>query len=102
MSRLDLKRAFKQLFRELSQLHLLATMVDELVFIEATMSMGLRNSFKPLEKDFMNAFVKGLRQHHPKLFSDRLGHLVDNYLDDVWVLADSREKNLLRLLVAEF
>ena len=33
MSRLDLKRAFKQLFRELSQLHLLATIVDAFVFI---------------------------------------------------------------------
>ena len=102
MSRLDLKRAFKQLFRELSQLHLLATMVDEFVFIEATMSMGLRNTCKLFEEDFMKAFVKGLRHHHPDLFSDHLGPLVDNYLDDIWFLADSQEKNRLQLLVAEF
>ena len=29
MSRIDLRRAFKQLFRRISQLHLLATVVDE-------------------------------------------------------------------------
>ena len=77
-------------------------MVDELVFIEATMSKGLRNTCKLFGEDFMKAFVKGLRHHHLKLFSDRLGHLVDNYLDDFWFLADSREKNLLQLLVAKF
>ena len=102
MSRLDLRRAFKQLFRELSQLYLLATVVDEFVFIEATMSMGLRNTCKLFEEDFMKAFVRGLRHHHPNLFSDRFGPLVDNYLDDIWFLADSQEKNLLQLLVAEF
>ena len=40
MSRLDLRRAFKQLFRRISELHLLATVVDKFVFIDATMSMG--------------------------------------------------------------
>ena len=50
----------------------------------------------------MKAFVRGLRHHHPGLFSDRFGPLVDNYLDDIWFLADSQEKNLLQLLVAEF
>ena len=102
MSRLDLKRAFKQLFREISQLYLLATVVGEFVFIEATMSMGLRNTCKLFEEDFMKAFIKGLRHHHPRLFTDHLGSLVDNYLDDIWFLADSEEKNMLQLLVAEF
>ena len=50
----------------------------------------------------MKAFIKGLRHHHPKLFSDHLGSLVDNYLDDIWFLADSEGKNRLQLLVAEF
>ena len=89
MSRLDLRRVFKQLFREISQLYLLATVVGEFVFIDATMSMGLRNTCKLFEEDFMRAFIKGLRHHHPKLFSDHLGSLVDNYLDDIWFLADS-------------
>ena len=42
MSRLDLKHAFKQLFRNISQMYLLATKVDEFVFIGETTSMGLR------------------------------------------------------------
>ena len=83
MCRVDLRRAFKQLFRSLSQMFLLATIVDDLVFIDATMSMGLRNTCKLVEEDFMKAFVKGLLHHHPELFSDDLGPLVENYLDDI-------------------
>ena len=83
MGRLDLRRAFKQLFRTVSQLHLLATKVDDNVFIDATMSMGLRNTCKLFEEDFMKAFIKGLVHHHPTLFTDELGKLVDNYLDDI-------------------
>ena len=47
------------------------------------MSMGLRNTCKLFEEDFMQAFVKCLVHHHPRLFSDGLGTLVDNYLDDI-------------------
>ena len=83
MARIDLRRAFKQLFRDISQIHLLATTVDNMVFIDATMSMGLRNTCKLFEEDFMKAFVKGLVHHHPSLFTDELGQLVDNYLDDI-------------------
>ena len=83
MSRIDLRRAFKQLFRSVSQLYLLGTVLDDFVFIDATMSMGLKNTCKLFEEDFMKAFVKGLRHHHPTLFSDRNGSLVDNYLDDI-------------------
>ena len=101
MSRIDLRRAFKQLFRSISQLNLLATVVDDKVFIDATMSMGLRNTCKLFEEDFMKAFVKGLLHHHPNLFSDEVGPLVDNYLDDIWFLADTHEKNMLQLLIAE-
>ena len=50
----------------------------------------------------MKAFVTGLRHHHPGLFSDVVGNLVDNYLDDIWFLADGCVKNKLQLLVAEF
>ena len=78
MSRIDLKRAFKQLFRAISQMYLLATVVDDMVFIDATMSMGLRNTCKLFEEDFMKAFIKGLLHHHPNLFTDGLGKLVDN------------------------
>ena len=102
MSRIDLRRAFKQLFRSISQLYLLATVVDNKVFIDATMSMGLRNTCKLFEEDFMKAFIKGLIHHHPALFSDRLGPLVDNYLDDIWFLADNSDKNKLQILIAEF
>ena len=102
MSRIDLRRAFKQLFRDISQLNLLATVVDDRVFIEATMSMGLRNTCKLFEEDFMKAFVKGLVHHHPKLFSDALGPLVDNYLDDIWFLADNPRKNMLQIMIAEY
>ena len=62
---------------------LLATVVDDSVFIDATMSRGLRNTCKLFEEDFMKAFVKGLVHHHPSLFSDEFGPLVDNYLDDI-------------------
>ena len=96
MSRIDLRRAFKQLFRQISQMHLLATVVGEQVFIEATMSMGLRNTCKLFEEEFMRAFIKGLIHHHPDLFSDNLGALVGNYLDDIWFLADTAEKNMLQ------
>ena len=65
MSRIDLRRAFKQLFRAIEQLYLLATVVDDLVFIDATMSMGLRNTCKLFEEDFMKAFIRGLFHHHP-------------------------------------
>ena len=82
MSRLDLRSAFKQLFRTISQLHFLATVVDEFVFIDATMSMGLRNTCKLFEEDFIRAFVKGLHHHHPSLFADECG-TIDNYLDDI-------------------
>jgi len=102
MSRIDLRRAFKQLHRSISQLYLLATVVDDLVFIDATMSMGLRNTCKMFEEEFMKAFIKGLRHHHPGLFSDVVGNLVDNYLDDIWFLPDGCVKNKLQLLVAEF
>ena len=83
MSSIDLKRAFKQLFRSISQLHLLATVVDGKVFSDATMCMGLRKTCKLFEEDFMKAIVKGLVQHHPLLFTDKLGPLLDNYLDDI-------------------
>ena len=76
MSRIDLRRAFKQLFRVISQLNLLATKIGDSVFIDATMSMGLRNTCKLFEEDFMI-------HHHPGLFTDDLGPLVDNYLDDI-------------------
>ena len=73
MSRIDLTRAFKQLFRAISQMHLLATVVDDKVFIDATMSMGLRNTCKLFEEEFMKAFVRGLVHHHPDLFTDDWG-----------------------------
>ena len=57
MSRIDLRKAFKQLFRAISQMHLLETKVNEFVFIDATMSMGLRNTCKLFEEDFMRAFI---------------------------------------------
>ena len=83
-------------------MHLLATTISDYVFIDATMSMGLRNTCKLFEEDFMKAFVRGLLHHHPTLFSDDLGPLVDNYLDDIWFLGDSRMKNKLQILIAEF
>ena len=83
-------------------MNLLATKIDDSVFIDATMSMGLRNTCKLFEEDFMKAFVKGLVHHHPNLFTDDLGQLVDNYLDDIWFLADNVEKNTLQLLIAEY
>ena len=83
MSRIDLRKAFKQLFRDVSQMYLLGTMVGDFVFIDATMSMGLRNTCKLFEEDFMKAFIKGLIHHHPHLFTDNYGPLIDNYLDDV-------------------
>ena len=100
-SRIDLKRPFKQLFRSVSQIHLLATVLGEYVFIDATMSMGLRNTCKLFEEDFMKAFVRGLLCHHPELFSDEFGPLIDNYLDDIWFFADTKDKNRLQILVAE-
>ena len=53
MSRIDLRRAFKKFFRSVEQLGLLATKIDNKVFIDATMSMGLRNTCKLFEEDFM-------------------------------------------------
>ena len=102
ISRIDLRRAFKQLFRSISQLNLLATKIGDDVFIDATMSMGLRNTCKLFEDDFMNAYVWGLVHHHPDLFSDEFGSLVDNYLDDILFLAESSQKNKLQLLIAEY
>ena len=72
------------------------------MFIDATMSMGLRNTCKLFEEDFMKAFVKGLVHRHPDLFSDEVGNLVDNYLDDIWFLADTAEKNMLQMMIAEW
>ena len=96
MSRIDLRRAFKQLFRSISQLHL----VDDNVFIDVTISMGLRNICKLFEGDFMKAFVKGLVHHHPALFKDALGALVHNYLDDIWFMGKFARKNRLHMLIA--
>ena len=50
-------------------MYLLATVVGDFVFIDATMSMGLRNTCKLFEEDFMKGFVKGLIKHHPGLFT---------------------------------
>ena len=83
-------------------MHLLATVIDNCIFIDATMSTGLRNKCKLFEEDFMNASVKGLVHHHPNLFSDKVGQLEDNYLDDVWFLAKSAQRNKLQLLIAEY
>ena len=102
MTRIDLRRAFKQLFRVIFQLHLLATKIGDSVFIDATMSMGLRNTCKLFEEDFMKAFVKGLLHHHPALFADQYGPPVNNYLDDIWFLGVTEEKNMLQLLIAEY
>ena len=102
MSRIDLRRAFKQLFRQISQMYLLATVVSGFVFIEATMSMGLRDTCKLSVEEFMRAFVRGLAHHHPTLFSDEFGNLVDNYLDDIWFLADTAEKNQLQMMIAKW
>ena len=81
---------------------MLATKIGDQVFIDATMSMGLRNTCKLFEEDFMKAFVRGLLHHHPTLFADGLGPLIDNYLDDIWFLASSAEKNKLQMLIAEY
>ena len=102
MTRNDLRWAFKQLFRVIFQLHLLATKIGDSVFIDATMSMGLRNTCKLFEEDFMKAFVKGLLHHHPALFADQYGPPVNNYLDDIWFLGVTEEKNMLQLLIAEY
>ena len=64
--------------------------------------MGLRNTCKLFEEEFMRAFVKGLIHHHPHLFSDSAGALIDNYLDDIWFMADTAEKNRLQMMVAEW
>ena len=80
----------------------LGTVVDEFVFIDATMLMGLKNTCKLFEVDFMKAFVKELIHHHPVLFSNDLGPLVGNHLVDIWVTAATEEKNRLQLLVAEW
>ena len=66
------------------------------------MSMGLRNTCKLFEEEFMKVFIKGLIHHHPSLFSDELGILVGNYLDNIWFLADTAEKNMLQMMVAEW
>ena len=42
------------------------------------MSMGLQNTCKLFEKDFMKAYGKGLIKQHPELFTDEFGYLVDN------------------------
>ena len=84
---------------------MLATKIGDQVFIDATMSMGLRNTCrtcKLFEEDFMRSFVKGLVHHQPNLFSDEIGTLVNNYLDDIWFLAESAQKNKLQLLIAEY
>ena len=80
----------------------MATKIGDQVLIDATMSMGLQKTCKLFEEDFMKAFVKGLVHHHPSLFSDNFGALVDNYLDDIWFLAESSEKNMLQILIAEY
>ena len=72
-SRLDLRWALKQLFRSISQIHLLATQIGNHVFIDATMSMGLRNTCKLFVADFMKTFIRGLAHHYPELFSDGIG-----------------------------
>ena len=82
-------------------MYLLAIVVDDMVFIDATMSMGLRNTCKLFEEDFMKAFFKDLVHHHPALFTDPLGALVDNYLDDIWFVGKSACRNRLQMLIAE-
>ena len=39
------------------------------------MSIGLKNTSKMFEEDFMMAFKKRLLHHHSKLFSDEIGPL---------------------------
>ena len=51
---------------------MLATKIVDQVFIDAAMSMGLRNTCILFEEDFMRSFVKGLVHHHPNLFSDEI------------------------------
>ena len=48
-----LRKAFQRLFRAISQMHLLATKVNDFVFIDVTICTGLRNTCKLLEKDLM-------------------------------------------------
>ena len=50
----------------------------------------------------MIGFVLELVYHHPDLFTNELGPLVDNYPDDIWFLADIPEKNLLQFMIAEW
>ena len=72
---------------------MLATVVDDHVFIDATMSICLRNTCKLFEENFIKAFVKGLVHHHLTLFTDELGALIDNYLEDIYFLGKSTDKN---------
>ena len=64
--------------------------------------MGLRDTCKLFEEHFMKAFVRGLVHHHPELFSDGMGPQADNYLDDIWFLGVTYERNMLQLLIAEY
>ena len=61
------------------------------MFIDATMSVGLKNTCKLFEGYFLKAFIKGLIHHHPVLFSDEFGPLVGNYLDDIWFITPTEE-----------
>ena len=43
VSRIDLRIAFKQLFSTITKMYWLGTVVNDLVFIDATMSMKVKN-----------------------------------------------------------
>ena len=64
--------------------------------------MGLRNTCKLFEENFTKAFLRGLVHHHPKLFTDKYGPLIDNYLDDIWFLAKSTQKMSCRCWLQSF
>ena len=74
-------------------------MEDENAFINGTMSVGSKNTCKLFDEDIMKAFLKGLPYCHPKLFSDEVGPLLGNYLDEIWFVAGSAE-NVLQFLSA--
>ena len=84
----------------LSQIYLLGTIVDDFVFVGESMSMGLRILASCLKRILVIRLFRLCSCVIP--IADVVGPVVGNYLDDIWILADSADKNMFQLLVAKW
>ena len=87
----DFESAFKQVLLAPQFQHLVALLIEDFIFIDVTIAMGLRPSSMIFEK-LVKALLRGLIARHPDLFLEQDRLLIESYLDDIFGFSETRER----------